>query len=73
MVVMWDFKEALMDTIKDKYESQYVKVIEVNGANLEMKNYWLARREKRIKEADSLWNEVYIRGKILTRYGKKRT
>jgi hypothetical protein len=27
---IWDFETALGDTIREKYESKYVKVIEVN-------------------------------------------
>jgi hypothetical protein len=47
---MWDFETALSDTIKEKYESLYVKVIEVDGKpwnykGNNMKNYWLKDKE----------------------------
>jgi hypothetical protein len=67
---MWDFQIALGETIKAKYESEYVKIIEIDRFPVaNMKNFWLDR--KKYREAQGLWTEVAKRKAILTRYGKK--
>lgn len=45
-VCMWDFNTALGDEIKNKYESEYVKVVEINNIGLNNK---YARRWQRME------------------------
>lgn len=67
-MVKLDFDAALLENIIEKYETDHIKVVEIDGVS--MRNFWLDR--KKYREAQGLWNEVAKKKAILTRYGKKK-
>jgi len=49
-MVTWNFEEVLLSTIGDKYESEHIKIVEING--VEVNEELLVRQKERLRVSE---------------------
>lgn len=70
-IAQWDFQTALGDTIRDKYESEYVAVVEIKQGPGDL-YFYCPKVPSPEEKPVALDPDTFIPKKgILTRYGKK--